>query len=110
MVGSSWSPKQVKDHEEKRLQYNLERGAPNDFLPGSGYESPTKKKVVLRKWKPSTPAVESQRVDSWIGGSPMEEAQKKLKKRSYKIIREIPPPQPSNRQSASSSLDEPAAC
>ena len=89
MVGR-WSPKQVRDLDEKRKQYDLERGAPDDFLPGSGYESnvvsPTRKKVV-RKWKPSTP-VESQKVDSWIGGSPMGQKPK----RSYKIIREIPPP------------------
>lgn len=89
-MSHNWPPKKVGEKEMMRKQYSLERGAPDDFLPGSGYESNVaspRKQVTRRKWTPSTP-VESQKVNEWIGGSPT--AQKP--KRSYRIIREIPAP------------------
>ena len=93
-MSSNLTPQQWREVEEKRRQYGLESGKPNDFAsPGGGV---TGRRSVKKKWDNKGGEDTVYRCDEWL--SPPSDALKLVspggtqKRRSYTIKGEIPAP------------------
>ena len=90
---SSLSAQQQKEMDERRRQYELESGKPNDFAsPGGGT---TGRRSLKKKWDNKGGEDTVYRCDEWL--SPPSDALKLVspgtqKRRSYTIKGEIPAP------------------